>query len=85
MDLLTLSEVITSEQKAEVFLRERGILKSFTECLYCGNPHFGKVRRNSFKCFKCKREWSVRKDSILEDLKIPFVKFVLALRGCLGR
>ncbi len=80
MDLLTLSKVCASEQEAEVFLRERGILKSFTECPYCGNPHFGKVRRNSFKCFKCKREWSVRKDSILENLKIPFIKFVLAIK-----
>ena len=26
------------------------------------------------------REWSVRKDSILEDLKIPFSKFILAVK-----
>jgi transposase len=29
---------------------------------------------------ECKKEWSVRKDSILEDLKIPFSKFILAVK-----
>lgn len=80
MDLVTLAEAITDEQKAEDFLRARGILKTFTQCPYCGNIHFGKVRRNFFKCYRCKKEWSSRKDSILENLKIPFTKFVLSIK-----
>ena len=39
-----------------------------------------KVRRNFFKCCKCRKEWSVRRDSILEDLKVPFTKFILAIK-----
>jgi transposase len=78
--VVDLAEVITDEQKAEDFLREKGILKTFTQCPYCGNPHFGKVRRNSFKCYRCKKEWSSRKDSILENLKIPFTKFILSIK-----
>ena len=32
------------------------------------------------KCSQCKREWSIRKGSVLEGLKIPLHKFVLALK-----
>lgn len=80
MDLLSLSVLISSEEKAEEFLRERGILKGFDSCPYCGNKHFGKVRRNLYKCYRCKREWSVRKGSILEKSKVSFSKFILALK-----
>ena len=55
-------------------------MKTFRKCPYCGNKHFGKVRRNFYKCYRCKREWSVRKGSVLERMKIPFNKFVLALK-----
>ena len=80
MNMVKLSKVITDEQKAEEFLREVGILKTFRKCPYCGNKHFGKVRRNFYKCYRCKREWSVRKGSVLERMKIPFNKIVLALK-----
>jgi transposase len=80
MNMVKLSKVIADEQRAEKFLREIGILKTFRKCSYCGNKHFGKVRRNFYKCYRCKREWSVRKGSILERTKIPFNKFVLALK-----
>jgi transposase len=80
MNMMKLSKAIADEQKAEEFLREIGILKTFKECPYCENKHFGKVRRNFYKCYRCKREWSVRKGSILERMKIPFDKFVLALK-----
>ena len=74
MNMIKLSKVITDEQKAEEFLREVEIHP------YCRNKHFGKVRRNFYKCYCCKREWSVRKGSVLERMKIPFNKFVLALK-----
>ena len=80
MNMVKLSKVMTDEHKAEEFLREIGILKTFRKCPYCGNKQFGKVRRNFYKCYRCKREWSVRKGSILERMKIPFNKFVLALK-----
>jgi len=80
MNMVKLSKVIADEQRAEKFLREIGILKTFRKCSYCGNKHFGKVRRNFYKCYRCKREWSVRKGSVLERMKIPFNKIVLALK-----
>jgi len=80
MKIVELSKLITDELKAEEFLRQKGILKTFMHYPYCRNKHIGKVRRNFLKCFRCKREWSVRKGSILENLKIPFSKFILALK-----
>jgi len=76
----TLARIITDEEKAEEFLRKVGVLKTFTECPYCGNKHFGKVRRNSYKCYRCKREWSPRKGSVLERSKISFTKFLIVLK-----
>ena len=80
MRLARLSKVVSEEQEAEKFLREKGVLKEFRQCLYCGSKRFGRVRRNFYKCYQCKREWSIRKGSALEGLKIPFPKLVLALK-----
>ena len=80
MQLAKLSKVVSEEQEAEKFLREKGILKEFGGCPYCGSERFWRVRRNFYKCSQCKREWSIRKGSVLEGLKIPLHKFVLALK-----
>jgi transposase len=80
MNLVELLQIASSEEKAEEFLREKGILKTFDSCPFCHVKNIGKIRRNFYKCYKCKKEWSVRKDSILEDLKIPFSKFILAVK-----
>ena len=78
MNLVGLVEIASSVEKAEEFLRAKGVLKTFTYCPFCGDKSIGKVRRNFFRCHICKKEWSVRKDSILENMKISFSKFILA-------
>ena len=80
MQLIKLTEIARDEKKSEEFLREQGLLKKFEKCPYCGSESFGKVRRNSYKCYKCKREWGVRIGSVLEGLKVKFNKFVLAIK-----
>jgi len=80
MELTKLIDIARDEASAEEFLRKKGILKTFTCCPYCGNKHFGKVRRNVYKCYRCKREWSVRKGSIFEKTKVSFSKFLMALK-----
>jgi len=74
MNLSVLTSIAGSEEKSEEFLRSKGILKAFKFCPFCGCKSIGRVRRNFFKCYSCRREWSVRKDSILEDLKVPSPK-----------
>ncbi len=78
MDLIILAEVIRDEQKAEDFLRAKGILKTFTQCPYCGNIHFGKVRRNFFQCYRCKK-WGQEKIKEVEVLKIRY-QFLVFLK-----
>ena len=80
MELVKLMDIASNEEKAEEFLRKKGILKTFSSCPYCGSNHFGKVRRNVYKCYGCRREWSVRKGSILEKTRISFSKFLMALK-----
>jgi len=80
MRLEELVKVTSSEEKAEEFLREKGILKTFTRCPKCGSKRLGRVRRNFYKCYNCKREFSVRSGSILEGTRISFRKFVLLVK-----
>jgi len=75
-----LVKVTSSEEKAEEFLREKGILKTFTRCPKCDSKRLGRVRRNFYKCYNCKREFSVRSGSILERTRVSFRKFVLLVK-----
>jgi len=75
INLAELVAIASSEEKTEEFLRA-----SFDFCLFCNSTYIGKVRRNFFKCYTCRKECSIRKGSILEDLKIPLSKFILAVK-----
>jgi transposase len=74
MNLSELVKIASSEEKAEEFLRSRGILKTFERCPFCKSGSIGKVRRNFYKCYGCRREWSIRKGSKLLS------KFILAIK-----
>ena len=78
METIKLIKIALSEEEVEKFLREKGILKTFIHCPYCGSKQFSRVRRD--KCYKCKREWSIRKGSILERTRISLSKFLIALK-----
>ena len=49
MNIVELTHITSSEETAEEFLKKKGILKTFSCCPYCGNEHFGKVRRSMLK------------------------------------
>jgi len=80
MNLNELAQYIGDEEKAEQVLREIGILKRYAACPFCGENHIGRVRRFKFKCYCCNKEWGVRRRSILECLKTPFTKFLMAIK-----
>jgi transposase len=63
MNLSVLTSIAGSEEKSEEFLRS-----------ICDGKSIGRVRMNFFKCYSCRREWLIRKDTILEDLKVPSQK-----------
>jgi transposase len=68
MNLVELVKVTSTEEGAD------------DRCPFCGHKKIGKVKRSFFKCYGCRKEWSIRKDSILEGLKVPLTKFILAVK-----
>jgi transposase len=80
MNLVELVKVTSSEEEPEKFLRAKGILKTFDRCPFCGHQKIGRIRRSFFKCYGCRKEWCIRKDNILEGLKVPFTKFIPAVK-----
>ena len=80
MELVKLVGAVKDEEGAEKFLKERRILREFNECPYCRSSQIGRVRRGMYKCYHCRREWSIRKGSILAKTKISLSKFVMAIK-----
>ena len=80
MNLVELTQYTSDEERAEEYLRQQGILKTFPDCPYCHGTRINRVRRAKYKCYSCNREWGVRRDSILEGLKVPFTKFLMAIK-----
>lgn len=80
MNLIELTRYTSDEESAERYLREQGILKTFTACPHCQGTRIKRVRRFKYKCYSCNREWGVRRDSILAGLRVPFSKFLMAIK-----
>ncbi len=76
MNLIELSRLLLDEKLAEEYLREKGILKTFTQCEKCGSEKIGRIRRGRYKCYGCKSEWGIRKGSILHAQSISCSKFI---------
>ena len=80
VSLVELSRVVVDEVAAEEFLRGVGVLRRFDVCPFCGGVGFGRVRRGRYRCYGCGREWGARWGSVLEGLRAPLSKFVLAVK-----
>ncbi len=80
MRLVDLLDLIQNETETENYLRQIGILKRFDFCIKCVSDKTGIVRRNRFKCYKCKSEWSTRKNSILETSSLSLQQFLMAVK-----
>ncbi len=80
MNLIDLLAYISDEEKAEKYLREIKILYTYEKCIYCSSSLLGYVRRGKIKCYKCKREWSRRKGSMIENNRLTFTQFVVLLK-----
>ena len=80
MNLVDLTQYTTNKEKAEEYLREQEILKTFKECPYCQGTRINRVRRFKYKCYSCNHEWGVRRDSILGGLRVPFTKFLISIK-----
>ena len=80
MKLFELLPIIQDEKKSEDYLRSVGILKTFISCPRCNGTSLGMIRGDRWKCYKCKTEWTRRKDSILSLVRIKYSEFLLCLK-----
>jgi transposase len=80
MKLSELLPIIQDEKKSEDYLRGVGILKTFSNCPRCNGTSLGMIRGDRWKCYKCKTEWTRRKDSILSLFRIKYSEFLLCLK-----
>jgi hypothetical protein len=54
-------------------------LKVWPPCPYSGIRRLGLIRRVEVKGYEGKKEWGIRKGSIIEGLRIPLTKFLMAI------
>ena len=80
MNLIELQQYTISEESAEEYLQEQDILQRYDDCPYCKNRRIGRVRRGKYKCYGCRKEWGPRRGSILEGLRVPLVRVLIAIK-----
>jgi len=80
MKFVELLQLIQDETKAEEYLRSNGILKTFTNCPRCNGTDPRLARGDRWKCYKCKTEWTRRKDSLLSLVRISYSEFLLCAK-----
>jgi len=78
MNLIELQQYTISEERAEEYLQAQGILERFDRCPYCESTRIDRVRRGKYKCYGCRKEWGPRRGSILEGLRVPRVRVLIA-------
>jgi ribosomal protein L37AE/L43A len=57
MNLVELVKVTSSEEEAD------------DRCPFCGHQKIERIRRSFFKCYGCRKELCIRKDSMASRLK----------------
>lgn len=69
-----------SEQKCEDYLLDLR-WNGTPECPTCTSKRIGllKGKRKQFKCYECKRKFSVKTGSIFHDSKLPLLKWFIAI------
>lgn len=80
MKLSELLTMIQDEKKSEDYLRNVGILKTFSNCPRCGSTSLAMIRGNRWVCNSCKSEWTRRKDSLLSLVRVKYSEFLLCLK-----
>lgn len=80
MNLIELQQYTTNEEKAEEYLRSQGILRTYDQCPFCQGNRIGRIRRNKYKCYTCRKEWNPRRGSILGRMRIPGTRILIAIK-----
>ena len=80
MNLIELQQYTVDEEKAEDYLRDQGILRTYDHCPFCQGTRIGRIRRSKFRCYGCRKDWGPRRGSILEGTRVPFTRILVAVK-----
>ena len=80
MGIVELSKIISDKDRLIEYLQEKGLLRKYEKCPFCGSDKLGRVRRDKIKCYSCRKEWGIRRGSFLEGLKVPLEKVLMAIK-----
>jgi transposase-like protein len=88
LNLGTLSDLFTNEEAARKFIEAR-VWPNGPICPHCGSTEAytltprleskSPVRRGVYKCAECRKQFTVRIGTILEDSKLPFTKWLVTI------
>ena len=53
---------------------------TFDHCPYRETNRIGRVRYEKYKCYGCRKEWGPRLGSIVEELRVPLVRVLIAIK-----
>lgn len=80
MNLMGLSELIGDPVRVREYLKKRGLLEEYISCIYCSSGHIGPIRRDTYKCYQCRREWSGRGKGYVSRFRIPWDKLLMLIK-----
>lgn len=80
MNLIELQQYTVDEEKAEEYLRDQGILRTYDHCPFCQGTRIGRIRRSKFRCYGCRKDWGPRRGSILKGTRVPFTRILVAIK-----
>jgi len=71
---------VSSKESSEKFLIMKGVIKKYDKCIYCGGKNLGRIRRDRYKCYSCRREWSPYRGTVFEKFRIDPQKLLIILK-----
>lgn len=80
MNIADLINNVKDEDSARNLLQSLGVLKTFTFCFNCNSERLNILSRERLRCFDCKKEWSLKKDSILYNSNLSYTQFIWILK-----
>lgn len=79
MNITDLLNNVKDENSARNLLQSLGILKTFTHCFKCNSERLNILSRERLRCFSCKTEWSLKRDSLYNS-NLSYTQFIWILK-----
>lgn len=80
MNLNKIYEIASDEANCLKFLINSNIIKTFNNCIKCGEKNISLIKSDFYRCHNCKKEWSIKTFSFLSGRKITYGNFIKCLK-----